>query len=358
MIKKYIYIYGVTSSDNIGDNVICSTFTSIIKEQNPDSKIELRNIFYYPLIWKCVFMLMRVIGKESRKLKRWVNEKFLFTRIPEKSYIIFAGGQLFYEYFIEPVSEIVRIAELKNIEVNFYGCGTGKMTDEKRSTLSHILQSKVIKNIFLRDDYIGLCKELPKIKIVPDVAVCCDRLVNRCRSNKGNTVGIGVIAIQNFNKQNVVKITEEQYVTYISNIISSVINNGYNVEIFCNGNISDYEFARTIYSGYETDQNVQLATRPVTSMDLISLVSRFDYTIASRLHALIISYAFGIPFYGLSWDLKIPSFCSMIGNQNNYLDLHELNVSKVMNVFTTKYNEVLRLELKEVIIKEIKRITE
>lgn len=356
MVRKKIYIYGVVSSDNIGDNVICSTFVSILRDEYPNSKIELRNIFYYPLIWRCVFKILSIIGQNFKKLKSRVSRQFSFVRAPEDSLIVFAGGQLFYECFIEQISEIVKAAELRQIKVNFYGCGTGWMTDEKRILLSHVLQSKVINNVFLRDDYANICKEFSTIKMVPDVAICCDRLINIDRRRKKTTVGLGVIDIENYNKQNLLKLTDKQYFEYISNIINLIRERGFDVELFCNGNVVDYKFACTIYHHYESDPRVQLAPRPVTSVELISLISCFGYTIASRLHALIISYAFGVPFYGLSWDLKIPSFCEMIGREKAYSDMGELNASKVMSVFETMYDERLRLELKEAVIREIKQI--
>ncbi|EKU91215.1 polysaccharide pyruvyl transferase family protein [Bacteroides oleiciplenus] len=359
MKTKNIYIYGVSDSDNIGDNVICDTFTSIVKELNPNSRVQLRSITFEPFIYCYLRKLFKITGMADWLLMLLNKWRGLYNCLwgKDKSLVIFAGGQLFYECFISNISSIVKVAEEKGCDVSFYGCGSGVMSLDKQKQLSMILGNKAISHIFLRDDYIGLREEFSKIKIVPDVAICCDKLVKGVGGEKYNLVGVGTISIHNYNKQNTIQITQEQYCRYISDLINIVRKLGYKVEIFTNGNKRDYEVANIIYSSYLSDNEVQIAKCPSTSQDLISLISRYDYTIASRLHALIISYAFNVPFYGLSWDLKIPSFCNMIGVPNNFSDIGEFDVSKMINVFTTKYDEKERMRLREEVVKNIQIIT-
>ena len=66
------------------------------------------------------------------------------------------------------------------------------------------------------------------------------------------------------------------------------------------------------------------------SLDLQLLLSRFDYVIASRYHAVVHAYKAKVPCLVLGWAIKYPSLMSEFDQEDLYLDTRQsLSVAKV-----------------------------
>lgn len=320
-----IYIYGVTRSDNKGDNVICETCAAILKKLYPNAKICIRNIDYIPLMFKPLLFILNVLHFEFaiNKIKNLIKKHFCFMFHSSNTNIVFVGGQIFYRPFIDDIESIINISELFRIPIYFYGCGTGDLSDADKLRIYNLLNKSIVKQVYLRDDYVGISENVSKSRIVPDVALCSDILINeRCKKKSIiKKIGLGVIFIENYNKQNEVQITLEAYVSSMQSLVYGLLHKGYDVELFCNGNLQDYKTLQLISLKFSHVKNVTIARRPKSAKQLISLISNYDFVIASRLHALIISYSLAIPFLGLAWDKKISLFCKLIHEDERSIDL-------------------------------------
>ncbi|SHF77801.1 polysaccharide pyruvyl transferase CsaB [Caldanaerobius fijiensis DSM 17918] len=66
--------------------------------------------------------------------------------------------------------------------------------------------------------------------------------------------------------------------------------------------------------------------------EVLGIVSKFDYMIGMRLHAMIFSVLNGVPVIGISYDPKIDNFFNIIGQQYlNHID--EVNSERLLNQF-------------------------
>lgn len=320
---KKIIIYAVTRSDNLGDNVIGETCYKLVKSKYPTYNVELRDLYHIPFIFKVLIKFFNVLHVNTAGLRTSIMRFTEFLSLKQQEHIVvFAGGQLFYETFIEQIWQIVTLAETKDINVHFYGCGTGYLSCDKFNKLVQLLSKPNVKSVCLRDDYIGLQSQVNKVRFVPDVAISCNKVFNR--SNSRNVIGIGLISIDNYNKHNTKQLSKEEYYNGIIAVINKFLSKSYSIELFCNGNIADYNACKELYS-YIVGNKLSIAPRPKTSAELVGIVTQYSHVIASRLHAMIISYSFKIPFYGLSWDSKIPSFCQNI-HYTSYCGIESLSL--------------------------------
>ena len=353
---KKIIIYAVTRSNNLGDNVIGETFYKLVKTKYPDYHVVLRDLYHISFIFKVLIKILNILHFNTTRLRTMIMRTTEFISLRHREQIVvFAGGQLFYEVFIDQVFQIVTLAEKNEINVHFYGCGTGYMSSHKFNKLVQLLSKSNVKNVCLRDDYIGLQSRINSIRFVPDVAVCCNEAF--CRSQGRNVVGIGLISIENFNKHNINKISKEVYYNGIINIIKVLLSKSYSIELFCNGDMDDYKVCKELY-GQIVDKKLTIAPRPQTASELVQIITQYSHVIASRLHAMIISYSFNIPFYGLSWDLKIPAFCQST-DYTAYCGLESLMLysDAILDyLLHSSYNEDLRAQIKIQVKKEIENI--
>lgn len=65
--------------------------------------------------------------------------------------IVFAGGQLFMDYFVHWIAIIVSYAEKYNKKVVFNCCGMGKLSSKSVKLLCKVFQSDSIYSITIRD---------------------------------------------------------------------------------------------------------------------------------------------------------------------------------------------------------------
>lgn len=326
-MKDYLLV-GATSSTNYGDNVICDTFKGLLYKStgvNP----ELVNIEYTPWILKLLIVVLNICcasGKKDKVVHK-LRRLLLIKKLSRKNYdVIFVGGQLFFDYFVPYINLFVDASKLTNSRVYFYACGMGRLNDENKKLLKQSLNEDNVELVSVRDS-IHLMGELsPKVVFKPDVAICCEAVYGNVRNElKGErVVGLGVISVDYYNKNNPKKkISKQEYVDMLSEMIRRLWNNGRKVELFCNGEEEDYAIALEISKALELQ--VDVAKRPQNPKDLINLISRYEYVIASRLHALIVSYSYNIPFVGLGWDNKVKEFFDLVGHSERCFDLSLIN---------------------------------
>lgn len=356
MKKGTLYIYGVRCSDNLGDNVICDTFLHIAKCSKTNYIIKSRDLYYLPIFAKILIRILSLIGIRTSRLLDIAMRKFSFPRHSQRDLICFAGGQMFYDYFIPQISTIVEVADSLNINVCFYGCGTGSVTQENRRKLIDMLSKSNVRYISLRDDSISLMNSIPQINKVPDIAIK-SKEVYTVAAKQSNLIGIGIISLYNYNKQNKRKIDEADYIAYILNLISYYLQNNYDIQLFCNGNMADFITIEKIMKRVN-NLHVTMANRPKNAGELVNLISRYSFVIASRLHAMIISYSLDTPYIALSWDPKIESFSRMINNTENNFNLYDAIYNNMILSLPSRhlYDKDTRIFLEETLSLSVDKI--
>ena len=90
--------------------------------------------------------------------------------------------------------------------------------------------------------------------------------------------------------------------------------------VFCgNKHTGDNQVTNALLDGIKNTNNVQIFDYNKNSNTFYEVMSTCTLVIAMRLHAAILAYTAGIPFFMLSYNQKCISFAYEIGLRNNHL---------------------------------------
>lgn len=361
---KRIVIIGELKSPNLGDSVICNVSESLIRKFHNDSTISLIDISIAkrPNTWLFCKIEHYVRNKIVIIYKLYLyifSYLYFWKHIPCHSIVVLAGGALIQNFFAESLVSILRICRKKKCKIIFFSLGIGPLTHiYKRMIEEEILINQNRISISLRD-HLDYFDERVKVCRHPDIAICSN-IVYQCRYFSKGTVGIGIIDVELYNVNNPVNIvTEDEYFNGLMKIINILHEKDFRVELFCNGDFSDYAAAERFLS-FSKFKNVNLRQRPTIAEDLVSIISSYQYVIASRLHAIIISYAYKIHCFGLSWDSKVDEFFSFINMKKNCLHLDQImNIDAqglIDTLLLTEYDINYYEQLQEEVINQIRTL--
>lgn len=356
-----ITLVGEFRSKNLGDAVIFFVFSSLLKQVYSNKIINLDISEYRNSSSKLASffrLLQKFIPSIYKKIAYPYMRFYTQFKLPPKSKLCFVGGALFQNYFIESLKAILKTAETKNCDVVFFSIGTGPLSQQNLSYLIHYFQKHQNTNLSIRDG-IQIWKD-HKIAFIlqPDIAICSSLIYKKNKQNNKKVIGIGVISFQEFHQFNpTAKITKESYYAGLCKIISSIINLGFDAELFCNGSENDFKVIQEIKK-IIPKVSFSYAKRPKTHYELVQNINHYIFVIASRLHAIIIAYSFQIPFFALGWDPKVSEFLRNVDMKNSGIPLEHIN--DVNWDFTIKENlqkKINQKNLKKLQEKLIKQVS-
>lgn len=227
--------------------------------------------------------------------------------------IVFAGGQLFMDYFVHWIAIIVSYAEKYNKKVVFNCCGMGKLSSKSVKLLSKVFQSESIYSITIRDgleQFESFFGSKSAIQTV-DPAINSMNVYGKRKKICGR-IGLGVISHKMLLRNNI-SITEDEYIEFIKHTIEFLEYNRREIVVFTNGAIDDYEFAQKALLSIGKEK--LLEKRPTRPTELVDIIASCECIISFRLHSLILAAAYDIPSIGFVWDLKVKAFFETIDRE-------------------------------------------
>ena len=356
---KDTLVVGVLNTGNLGDDLIyemvfetCKRAThkepltlniGNTKSKEDSEKIGKKKILLKKLKTKCSYLSFYkkyVEIKRLRTLNRMLNG-FDFSMIDT---IVFAGGQLLFDYFIPLIEVIVRRAESNSVKVILNACGVGPVSEENAKKLRYIVESPAVEMITLRESpqlllsVIGPVKRTD-IRRVNDPALQCASQYT-FSSNDTKKVGIGLIDPIILRKHDL-KISKSEYEAIIRKIVSYCDEKNLSYEFFCTGDKRDYTFICETQKIMYPDSVV--ADRPESVEALLQLISRYSSIISFRLHSHIIAASCSVPSFALVWDKKVEEFFKGTGREDDCFDLTKGEASdtieqKLDRFFHEKYS--------------------
>lgn len=377
-----ILIIGEYFSANLGDGVICETVKYLVEKNVSNAKTSIVDISAHTEfitntdVEKQIEFTKKKPGRLKNKnvvdLARVIINKILYSndylRLSlvhknKKNYIhnickekfdlaIFAGGQLFIEYFIFSISDFVKHLSVKNTPIFFNACGLGFNIKNVlvRKRLEEALNSNAVKMITTRDN-IKLLKKYLKgekkitTKKISDPAVWAADAYNIRKDLHSDVVGLGVMWLPN---------KEEEMINFWSNIIDELNRRNIEWKMFCNGCPLDYGFAIRILTikGFAEEEILnKLSARPTKPYELVKLISTFKSIISFRLHSHIIAYSLDIPTIGIVWNDKLNFFADAIDCSARYFNINNVNSASIVEALKEAeyqgYNQEIKKRLKE-----------
>lgn len=354
--KKLVLLIGEANSNNLGDSVICNVGYALF------SKIYNSNValFDISIVKRLLYRhnLCRKVLDKARLYKLFEYYYILFVllfKYRKTGKVIFVGGALIKDYFINAINPILRFACLRGIPVRFLSIGYEKLSEEDlKSFIRHV---ECVDDLIIstRDnrEYLEIIfgKE---IKNTPDIALLSSRIYKN-KHVEPNLIGLGCINPEAYKWKDKHPEISNNYIEDMVQTIEKLCSLGYKVELFTNGDLKDYECAQKVIR-QSGNKNVQLAIRPLTDVDLVDCITKYEKIISARLHSLIIAFSYGIPAYCIGWSHKVYDFAEMTGN-TNVIDMAEINsvewISKVTNI---EINEPLRVQLIDDVLSFIKKL--
>lgn len=327
-----ILLIGEIYSSNLGDGVICETVAALIKQIYPNSEIVTADIsgrsdyevidyvdeinhskevgkgvnvkkIIYSILSKDEYTRSFLENRNKGKLKyiqELCNEKYDLA--------IFAGGQMFMNYFVIAISRYVELLSQANVPIIFNACGVGTIKSKKmQKILRESLINKNVKYISTRDDkdylsntYLRNSREIYKTF---DSALWCAEIYN-VKRRESEVVGLGIIYLPK---------KEAEMISFWKFLIQDLNKKNIKWQFFCNGSIEDYVFAKKLLTLLGIKDDSALASRPEAGYGLVDLISNYKSIISFRLHSHIIACSLGIPGIALVWDKKLNYFFESIG---------------------------------------------
>ena len=360
---KKVLIVGEVFSTNLGDGIICGVVEKLFKndydvqildlsgKQNYEKNLCITNFSIYKEVLKKVkhFIMDKLVNykiinnsKHIQKVKNDLYELFINKYKKFKpDYIVFAGGQLFMDYFCEQINLIFEFAEKENVPVIFNACGIGAVSNKSRNILKRIINSKNTVYVSLRDGYekmkeLDMCNKVTKTY---DTAILTNKFYSdsSCKKIK---IGLGIMYVKNMSLK--------KQISFWSKILNFCEENNIEWEAFSNGSVDDQSFIEYLLNL----NNISLDKahkRPSCPEELISTITSYSKIISMRMHSLIIAYSYNIPFVGLVWDEKVRKFICSVGNDEACMTINDLPEQ----VFSVLEKQKIDLDKKEKIISSI-----
>lgn len=333
-----ILLIGERFSNNLGDGVIYDTVKNIIES----FKIDNLNIICLDISGKLQYNINKSVNiKPEKKVLKFLRSKF--SSIKRSTFVlknirklnlnkidiaIYAGGQLFSDYFAKQMYYINKVLNKHNIPIVYNSCGMGLNKKNKKYLLKAVNINNVI-GVSIRDnpqkfkDFFQSTTYTEAMDPVYEISKFIPRL-----NHNSKLIGIGLME-PNAYLHNKIDLTRNEYFNLINIIVKKVENMGYNWEFFCNGNDDDFRFINEVCqkNGYSQDK---INKRPVTPDELVAEVLNFDKIISFRLHSHIIASSYNIPCFGFEWDKKMKSYFTKLNNEKFCLKLN-LETKKILN---------------------------
>ena len=325
---KKILLVGEYFSSNLGDGVLCSVVESILKESLSDCTVEIFDLSLNKAFQQNDSVKFKLLKKQMSFLKKKATDRLLKCNQKNKEYlkefeilfekkiediniIVFPGGQMFNDTFINKIAIVVQKAEERELPVLFNACGFANyVSKDLLKQLKSILKSPVVKMISVRDGY-AYVKKMNMTSCVMDTgdtALLTDKYFE-LYENKKNIVGLGIMFSKNQSPIVQIKLWDS--------ILNKMITENIKFKMFCNGNPYDYGFAEYILRRNGLDVKKYLEVNPVTPDQLVNLIYQYHSMISMRLHSLIIASSLNIPAIAICWDKKVQEFYEKI-NMKDY----------------------------------------
>lgn len=112
-------------------------------------------------------------------------------------------------------------------------------------------------------------------------------------------------------------------------ILDKLTANGEKVYIL-NTSTADIDLVENVLSKIKNRDKVSLITGEYSSPELIDIIGRFKYVVASRYHSVVFAYRSGVPAIILGWASKYTDLAALFQQQDYVFDIREPGVDRII----------------------------
>lgn len=111
--------------------------------------------------------------------------------------------------------------------------------------------------------------------------------------------------------------------------LDRVVDNGENVYILCTST-ADIHLVEQVLSKTKNRDKVTVITKEYASPELIDIIARFKYVVASRYHSVVFAYRSGVPVITLGWASKYIDLAEHFKQQDYVFDIRNPGVDQII----------------------------
>jgi polysaccharide pyruvyl transferase WcaK-like protein len=277
-----------------------------------------------------------VVSPESVRRAKWrLGEardyyKFVHSALSDvDAVVVVGGGQLLKDnqfQFLPRLAAIAKVANENRLPLGIFGCGAGQMSHgEAESQLGEILAHA--KFVCLRDsvsvENIRSILGQRDVAVIPDVVFASSERGRTTRDRQlvnERLVGINVMSYEILSRSGWhVQMSENEYVTGISQLIEGAEAAGCKVCLFTTGDSADMLQIESICRVMEGRTNAHFSF-PDSPQMLLETVSRFSSVFSMRMHAGIVASAMGKAVAAIEWGGKVRACWEAFGDSQRVVD--------------------------------------
>jgi polysaccharide pyruvyl transferase WcaK-like protein len=378
-IRKKIALCGTYYTESVGDALLFECVKYIYQKNATEKNIKLnfkivdtygrnrlylnrkRTSFFQYYTRKVVRLGYKAIKKFFYKNKEINFKKYYLEQFKDCDLIVVAGGGLFkYSVgtdFVPVFTEINAAAKQLKIPVVYNALGVEGVHNPEDFQFKKMQKAfnKSVKLISCReriDDLKNYFQQMPYIEVsqVTDTGIWAKEAFRISKSDS-DIIGINPISPFFFNLHEKA-ISEEELLKLWIELILKIDQLGYKIQIFTNGNDSDYRFAKKVFEKVKKKIVNNITQVEATSpKEMMKNISKCRYIVANRLHTCICAYSLDIPVIGLAWNDKLLNWGKVIQKEDVFFDVNDFDIEKILDKISSlekfSYDPLLRIKLKE-----------
>ncbi|MWV27572.1 polysaccharide pyruvyl transferase family protein [Aurantiacibacter rhizosphaerae] len=130
--------------------------------------------------------------------------------------------------------------------------------------------------------------------------------------------------------ENVFRIGDREAVFNLyAKMLDKLVDDGEKV-VFLNTSTADMQLVEKVLERTRGRDQVGVISGEYSSPELIDILSRFKYVVASRYHSIVFGYRSGIPAIILGWASKYQDLAAHFGQQDYVFDIREPDVDRII----------------------------
>ena len=360
-----VVIVGEKYSKNLGDGVIFDVVEEICKSSDfvtdiiqfdisgkKDYDLDNSKSFFKKVLLRFSYFKKRERNNIENTRHESVMRNLKSLDDEEIDCIVFAGGQMFMDYFVVPIKYIVEYFQKREIPIIFNSCGVGSLSVDNEKNLRDIINSQNVVAISVRDHFDQFKNEFianEKIRVEEclDPVVELNDYVELKPISDKNNVGIGIMHPALFITSEF-PFSEDNYKALINKVIELLNNDNVKWEFFTNGSDDDENYLKQLSQelGFEN----KISTVAKNPKELVSKINGYEKVISFRLHSQIIAQALHIPVIGFIWNDKVRYYGEITNTSEWFLELNNKTV-KAVEPLVNKLLETQKISVNSLIMK-------
>ena len=356
--------FGLHHSPNVGDGIISECILYALRNRHPEAELSTIDLAGRKQAADVTVQKRALIVKILNRLPSSVRRLIVATGIKRimkrvdsdwrasfagADLAILGGGQIFSDADLNFCLKIAKAAEIirdDRVPCCIYAVGVARNWSGKGQQLFEEVFTTDLRFIGIRDNesiaswsaQTTQRPDTPKPTLTRDPGLLTAECFGHFDLANNGRIGLGVASPEILSYHSDDKSGQQNGTTdLVAQIALKLLETGHAVSLFCNGAAEDVDAMKELTEHPSLQQFLasgQLIALdpPRVPSDLARSIAPLSLVIAHRLHACIVSYAYGHPIVGLGWDSKVESFFKSVGLDDAFVSKADMTAEHVAQV--------------------------